>query len=506
MIAPGTRVRLTHARDAVGVVVSGPDEFAGTAFVEVDFAGDTSTYAVHELEKVELATGDLEGLLRAGSWGSKETLARVVTYTRLDSPLRDVLYSLRSARTRYEPYQYKPLVKFLESPKQRLLIADEVGLGKTIEAGYVLRELKARLGGGFKRALIVCPASLRLKWQKEMHDRFEERFELLDTAGVRAKIDEYARRGDLCRFQAICSTQTLRGRRRGTGGGDVRQADYAADPRGRPSLLDAFEDGFPPLDLVVVDEAHHLRNPSSLTHRLGLVLGELADALVLMTATPVQRKEQDLFSLLHVLDPLEFDHFDSFARRTRANERVVAADAELRQRRPGAIDRCRGELLALRGDPALWPQVNPKLHAMVLDKLDALDPGDRAAVADVQHDLTQLNLFAHAITRTRKSQVSVDRPVREPRVVGPAWTSDEREFYEAVSDFCVRGLRVARQRRRRPLRGVPVATADGLVHSRRAGPLRRRRRRARGRRGRGRGPGRGDARRRGRAGRAVPAA
>jgi hypothetical protein len=92
---------------------------------------------------------------------------------------------LRASRTEFQAYQFKPLLKFLRSSKQRLLLADEVGLGKTIEAGFILCEMLARHPHTFRRALIVCKASLCIKWQVEMRKRFDLQFDIWKAAQLR---------------------------------------------------------------------------------------------------------------------------------------------------------------------------------------------------------------------------------------------------------------------------------------------------------------------------------
>lgn len=439
--APGDRVRIQALRNATGVVLNGPIPIAGRNYYEVDFRGDENTYPETALEKVERAGVSLETHLLNNNWASKDTLSRIVTYTKLEQPLRDVLYSFRATRTRFEAFQFKPLMKLLESPSRRLLIADEVGLGKTIEAGYILRELKARQPTSFRRVLVVCPAALRDKWRSEMERRFEERFEVFEAEDVRQKIlAEAQKRGDRCSFHAICSMQTLRGRRKPTyaANGLQPKADWESDAKGRRTLLDDFEAGCPLLDLVIVDEAHHMRNPEALTHRLGLVLSEKADAMVLMTATPIQRHQEDLFRLLNILEPREFDHFAAFVARTKTNEHVIQAERALRSSKPADFDGCRHHLEALRRATAVGRQVNQSLLKEVIAKLTDGDPNRRDHVVAVQYDINQLNLLAHVLTRTRKRDVQVDRPIRDPYVMQPEWTTDEEEFYGSITELCHR--------------------------------------------------------------------
>ncbi len=99
------------------------------------------------------------------------------------------LYSLHAARIELIPYQFRPVLKFIRSDRPRLLIADSVGVGKTIEAGLILRELQARRD--VRRVLIACPRPLvtEEKWRREMK-RFDERFEHLDGPKLRHCISE----------------------------------------------------------------------------------------------------------------------------------------------------------------------------------------------------------------------------------------------------------------------------------------------------------------------------
>ncbi len=410
----------------------------GRNFYDVDFNGDVDSYPEEGLERVGVAGNDLESQLLNNNWGSKDTLSRIVTFTKLEQPLRNVLYSFRATRTRFESYQFKPLIKFLESPNQRLLIADEVGLGKTIEAGYILRELQARHPSSFRRVLVVCPASLRDKWRSEMERRFEQSFEIFEAEDVRRKlIGEGQRLGDRSAFHAICSMQTLRGRRkpRLVNGRANFHADWEDDPKAKRTLLDDFEAGCPPLDLVIVDEAHHMRNPEAQTHRLGQVLSEKADAMILMTATPIHRHGEDLFRLLNILDPQEFDHFETFLTRTRVNEHIIHAERALRQDRPADFSACR-QHLERAGFASGLRQLNRSLYGEILEKLGQYDPSRREHIIDLQYDLNQLNLLAHAVTRTRKRDVQEDRPIRTPFLMKIDWTPQEREFYDEITAFC----------------------------------------------------------------------
>ncbi len=171
------------------------------------------------------------------AFGDDKSFSRLLTLARINEPVRDTLYSYQASRTDLHGYQYIPLLKYLNSQFGRILIADEVGLGKTIEAGYILQEERARQD--LQRILIVCPASLRVKWQNEMYQRFGEQFEILRAPDGRRRLPSQNERDP--RYQSlfgIVSYETVRSK-------SLRE------------LLATFP---PNLDFLIVDEVHHCRN------------------------------------------------------------------------------------------------------------------------------------------------------------------------------------------------------------------------------------------------------
>ena len=194
---------------------------------------------------------------------------------------------LGNARTDLLPHQISVAHKVVSSPRRRYLIADEVGLGKTIETGMILYALRQR--GQANRVLIVTPAGLTLQWQEEMEDKFGLKFAVygLDVKG-RLAFDEID--------YLIGSMDTLKSDRPPkTGQGD-----------GHKTLLLSSPDW----DVVVFDEAHKLsaktwssqKTDKTQNYRLAEDLREYCKTLILLTATPHQGDEskfQNLVSLLH---------------------------------------------------------------------------------------------------------------------------------------------------------------------------------------------------------------
>jgi hypothetical protein len=405
----GDIVRNRTQRDRIGSVVGEPRRVSGEFWYDIQFGAERRRMAESALE-AHSAGMDIYELLAQGSFGNKSTFSKCVTFTKLKHPLRDTLYSFRATRTQFFPYQFKPLIKLLNSPTQRLLIADEVGLGKTIETGFILRELQSRQD--LRRVLIVCPSKLCTKWKDELARRFDEEFRILDAAGVREFLTEFERKGDRAALRGICSLQTIRGKQ----------------------ILEAFEALAPPLDLAVVDEAHYLRNRETLSFKAGKVISECADAMVMLTATPVHLGNENLFNLLNILDEEGFNRLDVFDRQLEANELVLTAERILRAERN--TGRAKAALRLVEATSERGRFLKNPYYQITLDKLDRCDANRRDELVDLQQDFSQLNLLGHILTRTRKREVQMKRPKRTPHIVPVEFASDEQAFYEQTTDLC----------------------------------------------------------------------
>jgi superfamily II DNA or RNA helicase len=189
------------------------------------------------------------------------------------------------------PHQLAVLERALVTEPLRLLLADEVGLGKTIEAGLVITELKAR--GLIRRVLVVAPKGVQLQWIAEMGDRFKEEFVLVGVGGipVDAGVNPW-RAFD----QVVCSVDAVKPIRSRAGWSPERIAAHN-DQRVR-AIVDA---GW---DLIVIDEAHHIAGSSEdvARHQLGRMLAEATPRLLLLSATPHSGKSDAFARLLALLD------------------------------------------------------------------------------------------------------------------------------------------------------------------------------------------------------------
>ncbi len=164
------------------------------------------------------------------------------------------------------PHQVKAAIKVLNQLQGRAILADEVGLGKTIEAGIVMKELIAR--GKARSVLILTPASLAGQWQGELWDKFGERF---------IKHDDPEFRGFSSHDKIVSSIDT------------AKSAQHYPDIIGRE------------WDLVIIDEAHYLKNKK--TQRYSLADDITARHAMMLTATPIQNNLIELYNLINLIKP-----------------------------------------------------------------------------------------------------------------------------------------------------------------------------------------------------------
>ncbi|RRJ28728.1 DEAD/DEAH box helicase [Halocatena pleomorpha] len=214
--------------------------------------------------------------------------------TRLDLAYRyDRFLSLSNNRIEIEPYQVQAAYEILNSYDHRYLIGDEVGLGKTIEAGIVTEELIAR--GRAQRVLIVAPAPLTVQWQQELREKFDRNFVIYDRETVRTHRQSHPN-------QNVWQQEDL----------IITSIDFAKQDDIREALrnLDVS------WDIAVFDEAHHLtarRGSDDSIERtqrymVGEAVAENSDALLLLTGTPHKGKSDQFYFLVSLLDPYRFGH------------------------------------------------------------------------------------------------------------------------------------------------------------------------------------------------------
>ncbi len=230
-----------------------------------------------------------------------------------------LLSGARFGRVALEAYQLAPALRLLAKPRPSLLIADDVGLGKTIEAGLAMLELMVRGRAG--RILIVTPPGLLLQWQEELREKFALEFVAIENAAAITRVQSALPAG-ISPWDALPRVLT--------------SVDFLKKETVRNRALRKR------WDLVVVDEAHGLalsgtpENPYTTQRtRLGVALREAARGLVLLTATPHNGYSHSFRSLLELAEPtLATFHGspDSVARRVET-ARIRRMKAQIRRRR-----------------------------------------------------------------------------------------------------------------------------------------------------------------------------
>jgi superfamily II DNA or RNA helicase len=191
----------------------------------------------------------------------------------------DPYFSLSIARVDPLPHQLEAVYDyFMKLPRIRFLLADDPGAGKTIMAGLLIKELKAR--GLIKRILIVAPANLTFQWQREMKDKFREQFSVI--------------RGDVLRANY--------------GSNPWQEQDQAVTSISWVSIIEDARESLlrSRWDLVIVDEAHKMsaysENRETLAYKLGRALSDMTDHYLLMTATPHKGDPANFALFLQLLD------------------------------------------------------------------------------------------------------------------------------------------------------------------------------------------------------------
>lgn len=407
----GQKVRLISNPDITGIIQKAVRVHAGIQWYRIkqDSPNQTKSYPETDLQTI-IEGEDLESIFKAGSFAKKSSFSKLITFTKLNNSIQNNVYSMFSSRTEFHAYQYKPLLKFLDSVDNRLLIADEVGLGKTIEAGLILIEERVR--NPLDRALVVCPTSLTHKWKDELKIRFDEDFRVIKSHDFKEFCEDYEKDSTRARIRGIASLATLRS-------------------RANLDLIKAIQPNF---DLIIIDEAHHLRNRSTLSHRLGLELSLAADSLILLTATPINLGNEDLFNLLRVLNQEVYDNYNIFRKQLEINHLIVEVERELTKHNAD-LSACNEKLIKLQYSAERQRFLTNPVYHEILEKIENVDRTNRRAMLELQHDVTALNLTSHIITRTKKREVQENICVRTANVVEHEFFPEEMELYQRVTQF-----------------------------------------------------------------------
>jgi len=200
------------------------------------------------------------------------------------------------------PHQLHVLNRAVSSNNIRYILADEVGLGKTIEAGLIIKELKTR--GLVKRVLVVCPKGLVTQWGLEMQEKFGEKFHVIlpeDYDTIKKITDNQDVYGQF--DQVISPMDSIKPLERRAGWNDEKIQAHNEE-----RIYSIINSGW---DLVVIDEAHRVAGSSGevARHKLGSLLASSSPYLLLLTATPHNGKTEPFLRLIRLLDEKAFPNF-----------------------------------------------------------------------------------------------------------------------------------------------------------------------------------------------------
>jgi hypothetical protein len=367
---------------------------------------------------------------------------------RLSNGLR--VGEMTSAVTPWQ-HQIRTYIRFVGDWPCRLLIADEVGLGKTISAGLILRQ--AMLAGLAKRALILTPKSVQIQWQNELYEKFNLNVPIYNGAslcwkavhGMQGPVEKQVSRDAWQSEPIVLASSFL-----------MRRADRQWE------LLDAAD-----WDLIVLDEAHHARRRGAGTAQekgpnalLGLMrkLKEKCLSVLLLTATPMQVHPVELWDLMDLLglppewhadDQVFFKFFQQasgnpspeameyLAALFRATEAAFGelSEADAERILPGASNLKRKKVLRALRDTSAIPR-------------RTLDAEARRAAARVLQAGSPLHKRMVRNTRELLRRYKLPIPKRDPREVVVEMTPAESSLYSAVEDFISDTYKAAPQEKR----------------------------------------------------------
>ena len=205
------------------------------------------------------------------------------------------------------PHQLHVLNRAMETNNIRYILADEVGLGKTIEAGMIIRELKSR--GLVSRILVVCPTGLVTQWASEMQEKFHEKFQVIlpsDYDTIRRLTDNNDVYGQF--DQVISPMDSIKPIEKHAGWSEEKVEKYNEE-----RIYSIINSGW---DLIIIDEAHRVAGSSGevARYKLGNLLAQASPYLLLLSATPHNGKTEPFLRLIRLLDADAFPNAKSIVR------------------------------------------------------------------------------------------------------------------------------------------------------------------------------------------------
>ena len=325
IIAPGTRIELRNEEwlvRRVDATLSGGQQLSCIGLSEL--VKDKEGVFLTELDqnkqlgtKISVLNPEDTEFIQDLSDGFIDSRLYLEALLRETPPTDNKLYVGHKAAMDFVPYQIQPTIQTLNQPRQRILIADAVGLGKTLEAGILVSELMRR--GKGKRILVVAVKSMLTQFQKEFWNRFTIPLTRLDSIGIQRVRNQIPSNHNpfLYYDKAIVSIDTLK-----------QGVEY------RNYLENAY------WDIIIIDEAHNVaeRSSSSQRSKLAKLLATRSDTLVMLSATPHDGRAKSFASLLNMLDATAIANPDDYKKEDYADKGLV-----IRRFKKDIVDQVKGE-------------------------------------------------------------------------------------------------------------------------------------------------------------------
>lgn len=326
--------------------------------------------------------------------------------------LRNATYGLEElvgSRVLILPHQAEVITKVLSDATCRYVLADEVGLGKTIEAAVILKGLRRRNPG--MRTLIVAPSSLTHQWANELRSKFWMQFEIVDES----------------RLDAIPKTD-----------GVIVSMDELASSSRLREVISAHE-----WDCLIIDEAHHVRKNEVLQQSL-IQQSDRASSVLILSATPIEQRGGEYLDLLRLMDPIRYRDLS-----TEFFQSLLDAQSAIRS----SIEFIRPTLTAAMFDSAEFAEeldrlteLLPRDEFLARSQAMAVEKGEIGLV-EARNIVTYVNSnyrVEQRVLRNRRVHVEAELPIR---TIDLSWayqpTDIERDALEQLQEYCESALRAS---------------------------------------------------------------
>lgn len=409
LFKPGERVQL-RPENQLGVVLT-VIRTETLAVYQISIPGGTPMVDESALRRPILT--DPADMLRNGEMHRARSTNLRITATRLlfEYEFND-FSSLSNSRVEIKPHQVAVLHRVATSYPHRFLLADEVGLGKTIEAGMIIKELKARRLAN--RVLIMAPSGIVGQWQMEMLSKFGLAFSRYTRETVAYLQGKHPNENVWTIEDNI-----------------VTSSSYASMDEDRRRAITLA-----PWDLVVIDEAHHARRTleseselkwsETQLYRLAEALARLetggTTGLLLLTATPMQLHQFELYSLVELLDPTLFADYGDFEQNRQASRRLNMTVKQIREW--ADLDKSERQEAAAYAAFCLVKPL-PEVAAALRTATGRIQ---------VEEDLFSQHRLSDVLIRNRKAMVGGFMP-RAAGILEVQMTRQERLAYDAVIEY-----------------------------------------------------------------------